>query len=256
MGKPIGRSEVRDPTRISIHKAQPKRDNERKADCVSLKSALGSEIPMVFRVLIVVDTRLYREGLARILTESPRIDVVGEAGTRDECVRKIRSQRPQIILLESSMLDSWAALKEEIGLDSRIHVVALGVPDDEESVFSCAEAGVSSYVPRESSILGLLACLEATWRNELCCSPRIARSLFRRLGAGASARETPLQPWNLTVQERKIAKQLNRGLSNKEIAQELSISVSTVKNHVHHLLEKLQVHRRGEAAATLREHLP
>jgi len=94
--------------------------------------------------------------------------------------------------------------------------------------------------------------VSAAVRGELPCSPRIAGGLLRRVTALAAERWSREEPYRLTAREAEIAQLIERGLSNKEIARTLCIEVSTAKNHVHSILEKLHVHRRVEAAALLR----
>jgi len=107
-------------------------------------------------------------------------------------------------------------------------------------------------VPRAASVEDLVAALESVGRGELLCSAQTAAALLRRVAALAAGRSAPAQPLsNLTRREREIGGLLEAGLSNKDIAVQLGIEVATVKNHVHNVLEKLQVHRRGQAAARL-----
>jgi DNA-binding NarL/FixJ family response regulator len=107
-------------------------------------------------------------------------------------------------------------------------------------------------VSREGSLEDLISALDSVSRGELLCPPRIAAGLRRRVAALAAAR-APVGPrGHLTRREAEVAGLIDAGLSNKQIAQRLCIEVPTVKNHVHNILEKLQVHRRGEAAAMLR----
>ena len=135
----------------------------------------------------------------------------------------------------------------------RVKVVAFSVAETEDEVCECAEAGIAGYVPRNGSKEDLIAAVENAVRGEVLCSPRVAASLFRRLAARVQT--TRLRPPEaaLTSREQDIIALIDRGLSNKEIARQLKISLPTVKNHVHNILEKLQVRRRGAAAALLRE---
>ena len=111
---------------------------------------------------------------------------------------------------------------------------------------------MAGFVTRDSSVDELLAVLEAAMVGEIRCSPRITGTLFRRVSTLAARRETG-SIGNLTAREMDVLRCIERGLSNKEISRDLGIELSTVKNHVHNLLDKLGVHRRGEAAAQLRD---
>jgi DNA-binding NarL/FixJ family response regulator len=137
-------------------------------------------------------------------------------------------------------------------LDPSIKVVALGVPEIDSEIIACAEAGISNYVTRQGSISELIRAIQDAVRGELRCPPKIAASLLQQVGS-LSAERSPLEePSRLTPREMEIVHLIDLGLSNKEIAAQLFIEVSTVKNHVHNLLDKLNVRRRGEAAARLR----
>jgi DNA-binding NarL/FixJ family response regulator len=130
-------------------------------------------------------------------------------------------------------------------------VIALNVPDDEAIVIACAEAGISGYVTEDSTLSDLVSAIECASRGELHCSPRVAATLVRRL-ASVSRGSLRVHVADLTAREREILELVAEGLSNKQIAARLHIGLATVKNHVHHILEKLQVQSRSAAAALLR----
>jgi DNA-binding NarL/FixJ family response regulator len=131
-------------------------------------------------------------------------------------------------------------------------IIALGVEDDEDIVLACAEAGVSGFVPPEGTLDDLLATVESVRRGEILCSPRTAGVLLRRVASLAGNRDSAWIELRLTRRELQIVQLIDEGCSNKEIARLLTISLATVKNHVHNILEKLDVTRRSEAAACVR----
>jgi two-component system nitrate/nitrite response regulator NarL len=131
-------------------------------------------------------------------------------------------------------------------------LVALGVPEQEESVIRCAEAGIAAFVTRESSLPELVRVLQSALRGETLCSPSMARALLGRLATLAAEREPKPATAVLTVREVEILGLIDEGLSNKQIAARLVIELPTVKNHVHNILGKLDVRRRGDAAKQLR----
>jgi DNA-binding NarL/FixJ family response regulator len=148
--------------------------------------------------------------------------------------------------------DSRDLARAVAGQAPGVKLVGLGLAETEESVLTYAEAGFAGYVPREAPLEDIVAVVRGIARGEVRYSRRIATALLRRLANGAVSGRPESA---LTRRETEIAGLIDEGLSNREIAHRLTIEVATVKNHVHHLLEKLQVHRRGEAAARLRRHL-
>ena len=206
----------------------------------------------MIQVLIVAHIRLYREGLAQVLTREPTLAVVGMAASREEALAAARTLQPDVLLLDLAMAESRDLVRELQAAGLSVKVVAIGLIEAEGEVLSCAEVGVAGYVPREGSLEDLVAAVESVGRGELLCSPQVAGSLLRRLAALALERGPASEGPRLTLREREIVGLIDQGLSNKDIARQLGIEVATVKNHVHSILEKLSVRRRGEAAAKIR----
>jgi two-component system, NarL family, nitrate/nitrite response regulator NarL len=205
------------------------------------------------RIIIVSDTRLYREGLALSLTRVDRVVVVGVADTVGSALTCIEEKNPDVALLDFAMHDALALPHAIAAARMRVKVVAFSVADTDDEVCECAEAGIAGYVARNGSKEDLIAAVENAVRGEVLCSPRAAASLFRRLAAHVQTTMQRPPEAALTNRERDITALIDRGLSNKEIARQLKISLPTVKNHVHNILDKLQVRGRGAAAARLRE---
>ena len=203
------------------------------------------------RVALVTDVCLYREGLAFSLERRAETEVVGTAAGRAEAVELVRRERPDALLLDMATADAPLLVHEAREAHAGVRVVALAIVETEEVVLRCAAAGVAGYVSRSASLDDLVETLASVARGELVCSRTIAGSLFRRVGALSGPREDPALA-RLTPREREIAALIGQGHSNKEISRRLRIGLSTVKNHVHNLLEKLQVPGRGAAAARLR----
>lgn len=203
----------------------------------------------VIRILIAADVRLYREGLAQLLKGHAGIEIVGATSDLEEAVETAGSLHPDVLLIDRAMRGSLSAMRRAREQAPATKVVALTVADVDQEVLSCAEAGVTGFVTRDGSLADLIAAVEAAQRGELFCSPRMAASLLRRVSA--LAREGPSTP-RLTDRESEVLAYLERGLTNQAIAQALGIEVPTVKNHVHSILEKMRVKRRGEAASVWR----
>jgi two-component system nitrate/nitrite response regulator NarL len=206
----------------------------------------------VIRIVIVGEIRLYREGLADLLGRIPGLEVVGTMADRDKGYEAIARVRPDIVLLDMATAGSHEAIGRIRELAAETQVVALGVADVEKDLLNCAEAGVAGYVPREGTLDSLVDAIRSAVLGELRCSPQMAGTMLRRLAALAAIRSGVVDRNSLTSREKEILRLIDDGCSNKEIARRLGIEVATVKNHVHNLLDKLHVHRRGEAAAQVR----
>jgi DNA-binding NarL/FixJ family response regulator len=131
----------------------------------------------------------------------------------------------------------------------QVKIVAFAVVDSDQELLAYAAAGVAGYVTQDGSLDDLAAAVIGALKGELFCSPRLASLLFQRVAVLSDSRDAPEEASGLTHRERQVASLLSQGLSNKEIAGSLRIGSATVKNHVHSILEKLHVRRRGEAAA-------
>src|SRR5262245_7016411 len=179
------------------------------------------------------------------------LSVVGIRSDHADTMADLKALRPDVVLLDAPPADLRARIVEMRDRTPGLRVVALAVADEVESVTACAEAGVAGYVTWDASREDLVAVVESAVRGELRCSPEIAGRLLERLGALAAERDSSLPSVRLTAREQEIVGLIRQDLSNKEIAGRLGIEVATVKNHVHNVLEKLNVHRRTQAARLL-----
>ncbi|WP_166802137.1 LuxR C-terminal-related transcriptional regulator [Microvirga pakistanensis] len=203
------------------------------------------------RVIIMSDVRLYREGLALILSGDASLNVVG-AATPQTALDECRTLSPDVVLLDTS-------LQEGIGLPRRLmtqypqlKVIAVAISEADRDIIAWAEAGAAAFVAREASTSDLIMAIHQTMRGEFVCSPRLAALLIGRLATLSAGLGSPSPATPLTKREHEIISLIETGLSNKEIACQLRIRVATVKNHIHNILEKLQLRRRGEVAARIR----
>ncbi|HEX4719390.1 MAG TPA: response regulator transcription factor [Thermoleophilaceae bacterium] len=206
-------------------------------------------------LVICTHIRLYREALTELLGREPDFAVGGAAATAAECVDAVGDCCADMVLVDWDAPDAMDALRRLRQLSEPPRVVALGLPEEEDALLSYAEAGVSAYVTREDTLVELTATIRAAANGDLRCSSRTAGILMRRvakLAAEVNSHTRAAQPVHLTRRELEIAALMDAGLPNKQIAQRLQIELPTVKNHVHHILEKLEVNGRGEAAAVLR----
>jgi two-component system NarL family response regulator len=205
----------------------------------------------------VDDLRLLREGLVALLTEQDDITVVGTAASGSKALEKIKELRPDVALIDIGMpvkdgLAVTQALRREA---PAVKVIILGMPDLNEEIMACIEVGAAGYVLKEATIDYLVETIRAVHGGESFCSPRLAASLFSRIAELVSERQPVIAPSaiKLTAREVEIIKEIAEGLSNQEIGQRLSIQPQTVKNHIHNILDKLQLHNRLETVHYARE---
>ena len=193
------------------------------------------------RVLVVSDVLLYREGIARGLSQLGRLTIV-DALSGAEAASRLRSIVADAILLDASVLESLVVARQLRATRPELPIVGFAIGNAATSV-ACAEAGLTGFVGRDGTLAELERAVEQAIAGEVGCTPQFAALLCRRVAALAGTPATA--PASLTRREREIAALVSEGLSNKEIAIELRIGPATVKNHIHNILEKLQVRRRG-----------
>jgi two-component system, NarL family, nitrate/nitrite response regulator NarL len=203
------------------------------------------------RVLVASHIRLYREGLERVLRESPEFSLVGTACTAAEAIAQTHELAADVALLDMAMSGAFSVAREVARAGSPSKVIALGMPEDETQVLSYAQIGIAGYVTRDGSVEDVVAAIKAAALGEVHCSPKIAGSLFRRIAALSTERAGRPTPGALTAREGQIRKLVQQGMSNKMISRTLGIELPTVKNHVHSILVKLGIHRRAEAMSLM-----
>lgn len=209
------------------------------------------------RVLIADDHAILREGLRALLRPAEDIEVVGEAADGGEAVEKAMALKPEIILMDVNMpglggLEATLELKKR-GSDAK--VVVLTQYEEPEYVQRFLKAGVSGYLLKKAAGSELAAAIRAASKGGLVLDPSIAREAF---GGGSGASSAPgggtggagadgSDPYeSLTDREKQVLKLVAEGRSNKEVAEELGISVKTAMTHREHLMEKLGAHSRTD----------
>ena len=207
----------------------------------------------MIRIFIAAGIRLYREGLVEALARVGAVNVVGFDSCGPDVVPRIVELGPDVILLDMGRPQSYATARELQRAIPEIPVVAFGISNSESELLGCAEVGIIGYVTDDVALKDLIPVIEGAARGEAICSPTFARNLVRKLATLAVDGQPELLQVRLTKREREIVALLEHDLSNKEIASCLGVEVTTVKNHVHNLLEKLSVHRRSEITRTLKQ---
>lgn len=210
--------------------------------------AAGTAVTDVIRLLIVAETRLYREGLVRLLGSLRRVQVVASAGDLEQTIGAMNTAAPiDVALIDMGMSDGAEVIERILQGSPRSRAVAMAIHDLPDDLVAAATAGATGYLSRDAAKEELVEALYRTSRGEVVCSSSIAATLVRFVAHPGSGgmREEELP---LTSRERQIVELITQGMSNKEIARRLYIALPTVKNHIHHILEKLEVPRRMDVA--------
>jgi DNA-binding NarL/FixJ family response regulator len=203
-------------------------------------------------LLIVSDVQIFREGLAIALSQRLGHDVAQSASRQRDVLRIIRRKQPSVALIDL-MIDRGPEFMAALAAEApEVSLIAMGVGDDPNDILQCAEAGATGFVSRQASLKDLVAAIYDAKGGALHCDPKVAHLLFCHVGKlkarnGLNGQDDKCNA--LTRRETQILELIEQGQSNKVIARDLGVEVSTVKNHVHNLLAKMGVRRRGEAAA-------
>ena len=206
------------------------------------------------RLVIADDHELARAGLRAMLTDQRGFELVGEASNGQEALQLCRRLQPDLALIDVRMpgmdgLSTCRAVKQECPATSVILVTMHANP---EYLFEALKAGAAGYVLKDVSQRELISAVQKVLHGESILNQELMARLLQRL-----ARETPgqedLPPGRLSPREREVLELLTKGQTNREIARKLTVSVSTVKIHVEHILAKLGVSDRTQAAVRATE---
>jgi two-component system nitrate/nitrite response regulator NarL len=204
-------------------------------------------------LFLICRTRLYRDAILDLLNRRQGIVAAGcGCAHADEAIALVRAAAPDVVLLDTGPPASLVLAGHLVRAVPDARILGFGVEDLPASVIACANAGLQGYVPYTASTAELADVARRVAAGETVCSADIGVQLFRHLRHVALGASSPPSDLGLTSRQRQILGLIEQGLSNKQIAQQLSLGTSTVKNHVHELLGRMGVGRRTEAAARVR----
>jgi DNA-binding NarL/FixJ family response regulator len=199
-------------------------------------------------VLIADDHVIVREGVKALITMADDMEVVGEAADGREAIARAQALEPDVAVMDVAMpgLGGLEATLEIRKLCPRTRILVLSQYDDREYVRRFLKAGVSGYVLKKSAGSDLTAAIRSVHRGGLVLDPDVAREAMLDQAAAADG-SRPADPYEaLTDREKQVLKLVAEGHSNKEVADELGISVKTAMSHREHVMEKLDLHSRTE----------
>lgn len=210
------------------------------------------------RVLVADDQQLLRAGFRVILDAEPGIEVVGEAADGVEAVDRARSLRPDVVLMDIRMprLDGLSATEHLVKVPDGPRVVVLTTFDQNEYVVRALRAGAYGFLLKDAPASRLVSAVRAAANGDALIEPSITRRLVEQFASGLRAAEPPGLPRALaalTDRELEVLRLVARGLSNAEIAADLTVAETTVKTHVARILAKLAVRDRVQAVVVAYE---
>ncbi|MDQ6710545.1 MAG: response regulator transcription factor [Candidatus Dormibacteraeota bacterium] len=211
---------------------------------------------MSTRVLIVDDQSLVRAGFRLILESQPDFEVIGEAQDGEEAVGLTRRHRPDVVLMDVRMprLDGLEATRRivESGLNG-CRIVMLTTFDLDEYVYAALQAGACGFLLKDVTPEQLIASVRLVASGDALLAPSITRRLIDRYAAARVPAAVHRNLEGLTPRELDVLRLMARGLGNQEIAEKMVVSEATVKTHVGHILDKLQVENRVQAVVVAYE---
>ena len=208
---------------------------------------------MPIRILLADDHRFFRDGVRALLSGVPEFVVVDEAGNGEEAVSKAEQHRPDVVLMDLQMpgLTGVEATRRILRAHPQVGVIIITMFEDTDSVLAAMRAGARGYILKDADEDELLRSIRAVASGEALFGPAVAQRLLKYISEVAPSAPRIAFP-ELTEREREVLALIAEGLTNYDIADRMSLSLKTARNHVSNILAKLQVADRSEAIARAR----
>jgi DNA-binding NarL/FixJ family response regulator len=210
---------------------------------------------MTIRVVLADDQPLVRAGLRVLISDTPDIEVTGEAGTGAQAVQLARDTRPDVVVMDIRMpgMDGIEATRMITAGGEPARVVVLTTFDDDDYVYGALHAGASGFLVKDMALDDILTAIRVAAAGDALIAPGVTRRLIAQFTARPAPVPPPRQLNGITEREREVLTLIGRGMSNSEIAGHLFISMATVKAHVARLLTKLGARDRVQLVITAYE---
>ena len=208
------------------------------------------------RVFLVIENRLLRDALAHLLHRQGDFELSGKGGSCERDPEEVVESGCDVALLD--FLDpAWmSAVREQSRETGRaIKTIVIGMDAERAPLLEAVRCGVTGYLLKDASAADVTAAVRAVARGEASCPPQMCTTLFKTVAQIERNRQVkkPKGKMGLTLRQRKLMRLVTKGLTNKEIAEELHVSEFTVKNHMSRILKQLDAGNRGEAAEAMRQ---
>ena len=211
---------------------------------------MSESTKVTIRVAIVDDQRLFTKGLSGLVGMLPDVEVVGVAYDGEEGVALCRREEPDVVLMDISMprMDGISATREIKDLLPQTAVVILTGHEEDEHVFEGIKAGAQGYLLKDSEPEDLSRAIRTVYAGNTIIAPDLAQKMLNTFEGGrSSGRGSRVSLPPLTERELEVIRALARGMSDRQIAQSLSISEKTVRNHTSNIYRKLHIFDRTQA---------
>jgi two-component system response regulator NreC len=197
-----------------------------------------------YRIVLVEDHTILREGLRSLLREHENLEVVGEAGDGRTAVRLVLSLKPDLVLMDLSMpkMNGFEAILEIKKVETAIKIIALTVHNTEEYILMTLQAGADGYVLKDATHDELIMAIRQVLSGKRFLSPSVSGKVIEGYLEGKKNIQSRSQIDSLTQREREVLKLIAEGYKNKEVADLLCISLKTVEKHRANLMRKLDLH--------------
>jgi DNA-binding NarL/FixJ family response regulator len=220
----------------------------------------------MIRILIADDHPLFREGLARVLNEAPDLSVVASVSNGLDAISRTAEFKPDVVLMDINMpkLGGVEATQQLRRIHPQVSVLMLTVSEQEQDLYAAIRAGARGYLLKSATTAELIDAVRCVHAKEAILTPGMAAKLldeFASISPGKASftggnNALNANPETLTEREHEVLQWVARGMTNKEIGAQLSLSPHTVKAHIRTILDKLHVRTRTEAAAWATRHDP
>ncbi|MGQ9777630.1 MAG: response regulator [Thermodesulfobacteriota bacterium] len=196
------------------------------------------------KIVLAEDHTILREGLKSLLSSSQDFEVIGEASDGREAIQGVEKLKPDLILIDLSMprMNGMEAIREIRRLSKEVKIIVLTVHKSEEYILATFKAGADGYVLKDSTHEELLIAIKSVLKGKNYISPEISDKVLEGYLEGRRRLKSKTAWETLTSREREILKLIAEGYKNKEIAEDLCISVKTVEKHRSNIMEKLNLH--------------
>ena len=208
------------------------------------------------RVFLVIENRLLRDALARLLRRQADIELSGKGGSGETNPGEVAESGSDVALLDFLDPEWFSAVREQSRETGRaIKTIVIGMDAERAPLLEAVRCGVTGYLLKDASATDVAAAVRAVARGEASCPPQMCTMLFQMVAQMEGNRQVkkPTGKMGLTLRQQKLMKLVAKGLTNKEIAEELHLSEYTVKNHMSRILKQLDAENRSEAVETVRE---